>query len=162
MISVATYAEALCRGYLDPLQGTPGAPARPATCTALQEHDPFIDPVQIGRTLRGKLDALLQHYTRDMPAFSKVQPAIDQNIWWAAALPLKPSNRLPTLDEQWRMFRSLYMGAKQTVLVQSLDRASGDDYCPYWKNKHAHVKRPYTLTDPVTDRNGGRKDCHRR
>jgi RHS repeat-associated protein len=150
MMSVGTYADALCRGYLDPLQGTAGAPARPTNCNVLAEHDPFIDAVQIGRSLKGQLESLLQDYTGGMPGFSAVQPAIHESIWQVVARPLQPGNRPPTDDERWQMFRSLYMGAKQTVLVQYLENPASDDYCPYWNDKHAHVKRPYTFTTIAT------------
>lgn len=156
MMMVNTWNEALCRGYLDPLGGTPGAPARPATCTAVQERDPFTAPTQIGVTMRSWMEATLQDYTGRMPAFSNAPKPINESIWNFAAHPIYPSTTPPSDDERWRVFRSLYMGVKQTALVLYMEDPKGGN-CPYWNDKHAHVKRPYTFSK-LTDATGAARN----
>lgn len=147
MMSVPRYVEALCRGYLDPLQGTPGAPPLPAACGAIpQDRDPAFEPGGYGVPVRSWVDAALRDYAGRMPGFSQPGPPAlaSKNIWALAAEPLmyadaaNPNGRTPSLDEQWRLFRSLYFGAKQTALTRLTEQRG----CPYLNSSVARVKRP--------------------
>jgi RHS repeat-associated protein len=157
MMSVGTYGEALCRGYLDPPKGTAGAPAIPATCTAIVEHDPFFDPTNIGTSMKTWVEGAMQDYST-VPGFdaawAAATPPAGQtatspqhvSIWQLAAMSGGPSAITLPPDKQWLMFRALYMGLKQMALAQHMEDANGGDYCPYWNDPHAHVKKPAGLT----------------
>ena len=150
MMTVKSYKDALCGGYLDPLGGTSGAPAIPASCTAARDHDPFYDPTYIGTSMKGWVAHGMENYT-SVPGFAEawaatppppgqtLQPA---SIWQLASMAEGPNNAPLSLDDQWRVFRSLYMGLKQMALARHLEDPSDGDYCPYWLDSHAHVKRP--------------------
>jgi RHS repeat-associated protein len=157
MMSVGTYGEALCRGYLDPPNGTPGAPAIPATCTATVEHDPFFDPTNIGTSMKTWVEGAMQDYSTvpgfdaawaaaTPPAGQAATPPQHVSIWQLAAMSGAPGASTLPPDKQWLMFRALYMGLKQMALAQHLEDANGGDYCPYWNDPHAHVKKPAALT----------------
>lgn len=143
MMRVATYDEALCRGYLDPPGGTPGAPPVPAGC--LVERDPFFDATNIGTLMKAWVVQAMQDYAT-VPGFSAAwaaaSPLQHPSIWQLAAMATGPTNAPIARDAQWRLFRSLYMGVKQMALARHLEDAGGGDYCPYWNDPHAHVKRP--------------------
>ena len=109
------------------------------------------------------MTATLQDYTGGMPGFSNLksqqppppQKLLHQSIWQVAAQPIFPSQSPPSDDQRWQMFRSLYMGVKQTALALYLeDRSKTGGNCPYWKDKHAHVKRPYTFSSILSSKRG--------
>jgi RHS repeat-associated protein len=156
MMAVGSYNDALCGGYLDPLGGTPGAPAIPTTCIAARDHDPFYDPTYIGTSMKAWVAQGMQDYTT-VPGFADAWAAAPPpppgqtkltlqptSIWQFAAMAEGPNNAPLSLDEQWHLFRNLYMGLKQMALARHLEDPSGGDYCPYWLDSHAHIKRPDT------------------
>ena len=147
MMSVQRYGDALCRGYLDPLQGTLGAPSLLSTCGGIpQDRDPAFEAGGYGFPVRSWMDVALRDYAGRMPGIPLPAPAAiaGKTIWALAAEPLmyvdaaNPNGRTPSLDEQWRLFRSLYFGAKQTALARYTEERG----CRYLNSSVARVKRP--------------------
>lgn len=142
--TVTTYSDALCRGFLNPL-GQPtdpvlGPPAR-GTCPpdVSSVRDPVFVSGGVASTLRATLLGQLQRYTATVPdwagpTLSAWQFAADPEVQSQSQTPGEPS-----LDEQWRLFRSLYLGLKQRLLD---GRYESLFQCQYLSDPAAHVKRP--------------------
>lgn len=142
---VDSYDEALCAGYLNPT-GMPvaagsGPLAVPGTCTVAQVRDPFFASGGQGAALRGTLDGQLASFTATIPDWAD---PTSLSLWQFVADPRINSvgaGAGPTPDEQWRLFRSLYLGAKLRLVIQHTESASGFN-CPYSTATNARVPKP--------------------
>lgn len=142
---VQTYQEALCRGFLNPL-GQPidsvGPPA-PSGCAASPMLDPFFVNSGPGQTLRAAAIDKMTRYSDSVAGW----PGPRLSAWQFAADPVTHQNAMGfTLDDQWRVFRSLYLGVKQGFVVKATEGPPPLMGCPYFDDPQAHVPRPEVPT----------------
>lgn len=141
---VETWDAAVCGGYLNPT-GMPTAPATgpptvPATCSATPARDPFFANGGPGAALRGTIDGQLANFTTTVSGWTGAA----LSIWQFVADPRINStgvNATPTPDEQWRLFRSLYLGAKKRLINQQTESGTGFN-CPFSNAAGARVPKP--------------------
>lgn len=136
-----TQADALCQGGLNPtglaVDPVLGPPARPATCTGAPALDPFFAAGGPGASLRATIDGQLRNFTSTVSGWSG--PAL--SIWQFAADPRINGATGSGPDEQWRLWRSLYLGLKQRLVIQATESA-GIFNCPYLPDPTARVPKP--------------------
>lgn len=144
MGAVDTYDEALCKGYLNPTSlasAANGPPTLPTSCTATPARDPFFAPGGEGAARRTTLNTWLNDFTSTIPDWAD---PVALSLWQFAADPRVNSvgsGAGPTPDEQWRLFRSLYLGAKKRLVIQHTEDPAGFN-CPFSPASDARVPKP--------------------
>ncbi|HYD43193.1 MAG TPA: GH-E family nuclease [Anaeromyxobacter sp.] len=143
--ALRTWNDALCQGGLDPTGLGPdpvlGPPVRPATCPGAATLDPFFAAGGPGASLRPAAEAMLRNYTASVSGWAG--PHL--SIWQFAADPRVHRATGSSLDDQWRLFRSLYLGVKQQLAIRATEDPSLFS-CAYSTDPQARVPRPIIPT----------------
>ena len=142
MGEVQTYSDALCKGYLNPLgmptNATTGPPPLSASCSGTPITDPFFAAGGPGATLAAAASTDLSSYSNTISGWS----ANNESMWQFAADPLMHQNAISvSLDDQWKSFRSLYLGIKEKYVEQATESPAILN-CPYSTDPQAHVPKP--------------------
>ena len=134
-----TYNDALCQGYLNPLNLAPDpalGPPDSAICATSPTSDPFFAPGGIGESLAATAEFAMHNYTDTIAGWSGTK----ESLWqFAADKIMHPNASTISVDDQWRAFRSLYLGIKQRLVVQATESILN---CPYSTDPHPHVPKP--------------------